>query len=305
MVEKYMREILAYGEAIRTALKAARDGYEPDACDELQSLMERSAEEEVAAATAVATAKASRAAEEAATKAKVLAEREAVLAERQRAREEFEQEEAERQKAQAELGAQRMAQRAELERPINERRWTQLQSSALAHSAAPGSIAVAATMQVGMGHNPEWTHYRKHGDYMKSLDPAWRPHDVPECIPHVRLQLEAFRVAGDQEAAPWLWRTPGWTPSYSADGCFTTEYLMNGISSREYGGGEGMCISTPHVSTYLSAQDPCPFCKRDQETLTGRLQLRGGRWKWVATAAQSTGTCEPPRKRRKLEEGHT
>ena len=113
-----------------------------------------------------------------------------------------------------------------------------------------------------MGRNPESVHYEFHRDFRPGASYGNRfiPRiNVPECTPRVRLQLEAFRVAGGQEAEPWLWRTPGWRPSYSAGGSFTTEYLMNGIDR----GGKGMCISDPNLGPY--SRDPCPFCKRDRE----------------------------------------
>ena len=75
MVEKYLREIPAYGKAIRAALEAARDGYEPDACDELRSLKDRSADEEAAAAAAAASAAEARAAARAAAEAVAAEER--------------------------------------------------------------------------------------------------------------------------------------------------------------------------------------------------------------------------------------
>lgn len=260
MVEKCTREIPAYGKELRAALKAARAGYEPDVCDELQLLMQRSTEEEEAAAKAAAASRAEAVKEAAANKAREQAER-------RRAQEQFEQEEARRQQAQAELEAQQRAQCAELERPTNERRWTELQSSVLARNAAPGSMAVAATMHVATGRNPESIHYEIHrtlGDHRPgSQGNRFKPRTiVPDFIPHVRLQLEAFRVAGGQETEPCIWRTPGCSPSYSADGSFTTRYLMHGTDQHV---GKGMCISDPNLDLY--SRDPCPFCKRDNEAL--------------------------------------
>ena len=177
-----------------------------------------------------------------------------------------------------------MQQCAEQER-IDQRRRAELQSSTVAHTSAPGSTVISATMQVGMGRNPEWNHYRHHQEELRvfGVPSSICRRVVPEYTPRVRLQLEAFRIeiAGGQEAAPPLWRQPQSRPSYHADGSYTTAYLTNGS---EMPGNDGMCFSDPNPYTR-----PCLFCKRDREALPPARESLSAYFK-----------REPPRKRRKV-----